>query len=122
MLTNRITLSKLNNYIPKVDFYDDNNDIFSLTLNNHRFKLDFYKNHTYSNSPIEITGGKDNDGSIKANNNYSLELACRKLSFFDGTPYQKQTANNDATDLNSAISLVNNLKKILKNYGLIKKK
>ena len=42
-----------------------------------------------------------------------------KLSFFDNIPISRPTAPPDATDLASAITLVNSLKKSLKDYGLL---
>lgn len=73
------------------------------------FQLDIYKGYTWVNSPFSVSSG----GSIR------LGASGKKVGFFGGNGITKQTSIADATDLESAIALINNLKSILIAYGLI---
>lgn len=119
MISNRLTLEDKDGFKQQLDF-KSSNDVYRTYINNGQFQMDYRKNGTYSNSPIQIKGGSNNDGSIITDSNYTLNLKTRGLSFFGSTPYGQQNAPATPTDLNSAINSINSLITILKNYGLIK--
>ena len=73
-------------------------------------KWDCQDNNNWYGTPIRIFD--DGNAIFGANG--------RNLGFFTSNGIPQQTAVENATDLNSAIALVNNLKSILARYGLIK--
>jgi hypothetical protein len=91
---------------------------FLLYSNNDKIQMDQYTdNGTYDSTPFSVNR---NTKQMRLSSNYGLIIPCSKIKFFDNTePVSRQTASADATDLSSAITLINNLKNILKNYGLI---
>lgn len=119
LLTNRLTLENLESFKQQIDFINEN-DIYRLYNNNGNLQIDYRNNGTYKNSPITIDGStNNNDGNITTNTNYALNFGCRALGFFGHSTYSQQQAPSNASDLNSAISALNSLIEILKNYGLI---
>ena len=72
-------------------------------------QLDVFKGYTWIGSPLTVSA----NGAIK------LATSNETLGFFGSWGSKKQTSIDDATDLESAIELINNLKAILKAYGLI---
>lgn len=119
LLTNRLTLENLENFKQQIDFINEN-DVYRLYNNNGNLQIDYRNNNTYKNSPIIIDGStNNNDGNISTNKNYALNFDCRALGFLGHSPYSQQHAPSEANDLNTAITAINSLIKIFKNYGLI---
>ena len=85
----------------------------------HEFQINTVNktNHQWVDCPLAIDGAQK---IITTGEDYILKFKNKGLAFFNANGYAQQTAANDATDLNTAITLANNLKQILKNYGLIK--
>lgn len=73
------------------------------------FQVDVYKNGQWQSAPF----------TISSNSGVKIASSGNSLGFFGSWGKTKQTSVSNATDLNSAIALVNNLKEILKGYGLI---
>ena len=72
-------------------------------------RIDRYDNGAWGAAPLILT----KDGSVK------IGTSTGKLGFFGAWGATKKTCKDDATDLNSALILVNQLKAILKAYGMV---
>lgn len=116
-ISNRLTLKKLGDFKDWIDIYDGDNSFYRLDTNG-RLQFNYFGSGSYTNTPLKIRGDAQY-GYIQTDPNYILRLKCKSLGFFSSDGVAKQTANANATDLASAISLVNNLKAILQNYGMI---
>lgn len=96
----------------RLDFGEDNEEDIKYRLGTETdgsLRLYMYQNGTML----------QNGNPLQINKDIGMIVGKNKLGFFGKTPVAKETAKANATDLNSAIALVNDLKFILKNLGLI---
>jgi len=96
------------------DIYE-NNSRFSFNSNtDDTFQVDSYEKvdgvFTWRSTPIKLK--KDGSITVQSGSN-------KKLAFYGATPITRPSVNGYASDLASAISLVNDLKIALRNLGLI---
>lgn len=118
-LSNRLLLSYLEDFGPQLEIQGENKKYRILTTND-RFQIDYREGANYINTPFTIVGEQDNGLVSVGDNSYSMQIKGDKLGFFNLNPIEQQIIPEQATDLNSTISSLNDLITKLKNYGLFK--
>ena len=126
IMEHRIALQNTDDTRSAIDIFTgtDNTTKARITsVDTRTFKIDNMTDNTYNDTPLSIRLNEINDGQINvgdSGNHYTFNVRARGIGFFGKSPVGQQAHHADATDLSSAITLINNIKTGLENLGLFK--